>query len=85
MPIFDFLCEDCGNTTEILVAGAGDSPRCGACGGGNMKKLLSAHSSISGPSKFRMPGPGDTACCGSSPGQAHGCAGPGSCCGRNHS
>jgi hypothetical protein len=30
-----------------------------------------------------MPGLGDTACCGSSPGQASNCAGPGSCCGRN--
>jgi hypothetical protein len=48
-----------------------------------MTKLLSAHSSMSGPVKNRMPGPGDTACCGSSPGKAQGCAGPGSCCGRS--
>jgi hypothetical protein len=28
-----------------------------------------------------VPGPGDTACCGSSPDRAS-CAGPGSCCGK---
>lgn len=85
MPIFDFFCEDCGSTSEILVSSADDSPVCGACGGKKMKKLLSAHSSLSGPAKFSMPGPGDTACCGSSPGKSEGCAGPGSCCGRNFS
>jgi hypothetical protein len=47
-----------------------------------LKKLVSAHSSMSGPHKNRMPGLGDTSCCGSSPGEA-GCAGPGSCCGKN--
>jgi hypothetical protein len=41
---------------------------------------LSAHSSFSGASRHALPGPGDTACCGSTPGHA-GCAGPGSCCG----
>ena len=29
-----------------------------------------------------LPGPKDTACCGSAPGQAAGCAGPGSCRGK---
>jgi hypothetical protein len=46
-----------------------------------MKKLMSAHSSLSGSAAHAMPGPGDTVCCGSSPGHA-GCAGPGSCCGK---
>ncbi len=32
--------------------------------------------------KNSMPGPGDTSCCGSAPSEA-GCAGPGSCCGKN--
>ena len=85
MPLFDFLCEDCGKTSEILVAGADDVPECGHCGGKNLRKMLSAHSSLSGPAKSSMPGPGDTACCGSAPGQAAGCAGPGSCCGKNFS
>jgi hypothetical protein len=36
---------------------------------------------MSGVAKNRMPGLGDTACCGKAPSEA-GCAGPGSCCGR---
>lgn len=82
MPLFDFLCLDCGKTIEILVAGSSDKPECPACGGSNLKKLLSAHSSLSGSTGQNMPGPGDTACCGTSPTQAA-CAGPGSCCGKN--
>ncbi|MEA1934380.1 MAG: zinc ribbon domain-containing protein [Thermodesulfobacteriota bacterium] len=83
MPLFDYLCRDCGKTSEILVTLSDDSPICLSCGSNNLKKLLSAHSSMSGLAEGhnRMPGPGDTTCCGSSPGHA-GCAGPGSCCGK---
>jgi len=82
MPIFEYLCLDCGNTSEILIFGSDDSPRCNSCNSDHLKKLLSAHSSVSGPFKNSMPGLGDTACCGSSPSDA-GCAGPGSCCEKN--
>ncbi|MDD4998085.1 MAG: zinc ribbon domain-containing protein [Syntrophales bacterium] len=82
MPIFEFLCADCGAMSEVLVASSHESPVCKACGGANLKKLLSATSSLSGAAKRGLPGPGDTACCGSSPEHA-GCAGPGSCCGKN--
>ncbi len=81
MPLFDFLCQDCGKTVEVLVAGYADHPTCSACGSSKLKKLLSAPSSMSGAVKQQMPGPGDTACCGTSPAQAS-CAGPGSCCGK---
>ncbi len=81
MPLFDYLCSDCGKQSEILITGSNDKPHCSKCGSANIEKLLSAHSSMSGPAKNKMPGPGDTACCGSTPGHA-GCAGPGSCCGR---
>ena len=83
MPIFDYLCLDCGKTSEILVTGSGGDILCASCQGKNLKKLISAHSSLSGPKGNAMPGTGDTACCGSSPGHA-GCAGPGSCCGKSH-
>ncbi|MBW2020941.1 MAG: zinc ribbon domain-containing protein [Deltaproteobacteria bacterium] len=79
MPLFDYLCLDCGKHSEILMTGSGEAPECRSCGSRNLKKLLSAHSSLSGPTKNRVPGPGDTTCCGSTPGLA-GCAGPGSCC-----
>jgi putative FmdB family regulatory protein len=80
MPLFDFLCIDCGNFSEILMTAPEDQPKCNACGSTRLKKLLSAPSSLSGVRTHRLPGATDTACCGSDP--AHtGCAGPGSCCG----
>ncbi|MFH1488045.1 MAG: zinc ribbon domain-containing protein, partial [Pseudomonadota bacterium] len=81
MPLYDYLCLDCGKNSEILITASGEKPQCNTCGSGNLKKMLSAPSSLSGGSRSGFPGPGDTACCGSSPGQA-GCAGPGSCCGK---
>jgi putative FmdB family regulatory protein len=81
MPLFDYLCMDCGKYDEILVIGNGQTSECRFCGSGNMKKLLSAHSSISGIARPRLPGANDTGCCGSSP-EHSGCDGPGSCCGR---
>lgn len=83
MPLFDYQCLDCGKVSEVLIFGEKDSPACGTCGSTQMKKMVSAHSSLSGPLKSRVPGLGDTACCGSTPGQAAGCAGPGSCCGKS--
>ena len=80
MPLFDYLCLDCGKQSEVLIVGSDDQPQCQSCGSRNLTKLLSAHSSMSGVSQTRMPGHGDTTCCGSSPEHA-GCAGPGSCCG----
>ncbi len=82
MPIFEYLCLDCGKTSEILMVALDDSPKCNFCNSHHLKKLLSAHSSMSGLFKNNIPGLGDTTCCGSSPGDA-GCEGPGSCCGKN--
>lgn len=81
MPLFDYLCIDCGTVTEVLISGDTTSDTCSNCGSANLKRLLSAPSSLTGASRQSMPGPGDTACCGSSPTHA-GCAGPGSCCGK---
>ena len=81
MPLYDFLCLACGKTSEVLVTRFQEAAKCASCGSDQLKKLLSAHSSLSGSAGNKMPGPGDTACCGSSPGHA-GCAGPGSCCGK---
>ena len=82
MPIFDFICNDCGQASELLIAGTGDKPKCISCGSTHLSKQMSAHSAVPGSAKSRKPGPGDTACCGSTPGQASGCAGPGTCCGK---
>jgi putative FmdB family regulatory protein len=81
MPLFDYLCIDCGKLSEILVTASDDSAQCQSCSSSNLKKLISAHSSLSGSSVSNFPGAGDTACCGADPAHA-GCAGPGSCCGK---
>lgn len=81
MPLYEYLCADCGKSFELLILGNAEKPICTACGSDRLKKLLSAPSDASGLVNSRLPGPGDTACCGSSPGHA-GCEGPGSCCGR---
>ena len=81
MPLFDYQCLDCGEQSEILITLSTDQPECKACGGKNLKKMMSTPSSLIGLSGVRFPGPGDTTCCGSNPTSA-GCAGPGSCCGK---
>ena len=82
MPLYEYLCLDCGGQSEILVTGTSEEPKCKGCQSSNLKKLLSAHATLSSTSGDHLPGPGDTACCGAEPGQAMGCAGPGSCCGK---
>lgn len=81
MPIYEYTCSDCGKTIEVLVMGAGDAPECSACAGKNLQRRLSVPAAYSGQSSDRIPGPGDTACCGGTPGHSA-CAGPGSCCGK---
>ncbi len=83
MPIFEFLCKDCGKASEILIFQELKAQQCSFCGSGNIKKILSTPASISGKNRHNLPGPNDTTCCGSSPGEAGGCSGPGSCCGKN--
>lgn len=83
MPLFDFLCMQCGKMSEALVTSSDDQVTCKSCGSKKLKRMLSAPSTLSGVSKSRVPGAGDTSCCGSSPSTA-GCAGPGSCCGKMH-
>jgi putative FmdB family regulatory protein len=81
MPIYDFLCTECGREVEVLLSRSDDEPICTSCGSINLIKKMSVPSSFSGDASSRFPGAGDTGCCGSSPSQA-GCAGPGSCCGK---
>ena len=82
MPLFEYMCLECGEVSEILVMSPDDSPQCSVCSGFKLKKLLSAPAAYSGSASSGLPGPGDSSCCGHSPGEA-GCAGPGSCCGKN--
>ena len=79
MPLYEYLCEKCGGVSELLVNASSDKMQCPHCGSFRLSRLISAHSSYSGKSRTRLPGAGDTGCCGSQPHLAH-CAGPGSCC-----
>jgi len=81
MPLFDYECLDCGSHSEILITGSREQFRCQTCQSTNLKKMISAPSSLSGTSVSKFPGRGDTACCGSNITNAS-CAGPGSCCGK---
>ena len=81
MPLYDYRCEKCGRVSELLMNFSSDQPKCSFCGSPKLKKLVSAHSSISGAPQTRLPGAGDTGCCGSQPHQAD-CQGPGSCGGK---
>lgn len=83
MPLFEFLCMQCGQMSEALVTSADEKVACNHCGSRKLKKMLSAPSTFSGASRGRTPGAGDHSCCGSSPATA-GCSGPGSCCGKMH-
>jgi len=82
MPIYEILCDDCGFSGEVIVLNHNDALVCIECSGTNIYRIISPTSSLTGKVGQAMPGPGDTACCGSAPSQA-GCAGPGSCCEKN--
>ena len=82
MPIFDIQCNDCGYTGEVLVMRKDQGLACPFCGCWKTDKLMSPTSSLTGREGHTLPGAQDTACCGSRPGEASGCSGPGSCCGR---
>ena len=81
MPIYDIICRSCGKKSEVLMISSDDKLICPNCGSLLTTRLMSATSSLTGQNVKEFPGPRDTACCGSSPSQAH-CAGPGSCCGK---
>lgn len=82
MPIYDIHCGQCGADGEVLALRAGEPLYCPSCGSTDTVRRMSATSSLTGRSGQPMPGPGDTACCGSRPGEGQ-CAGPGSCCGKH--
>lgn len=82
MPLYEIVCDACSFAGEVFSPGVTDAPPCPRCGA-PARKLLSATSPLTGKAAGSgRPGPSDHGCCGSRPGQAAGCAGPGSCCGK---
>lgn len=43
MPIFEYRCRDCGDEFECLVLRSSSPPRCPACDGEDVEKLISLH------------------------------------------
>ena len=45
MPVFEYVCTDCGKVCEVLLKASSDvKPQCQHCGSKNLKKLLSGFS-----------------------------------------
>ncbi len=74
MPIYEYRCKICGEVSEFLVLRDNDPITCRKCGGDNLGKLMSAHSSLTTSPSSEAPLPGE--CCGA----PNTCGRPGSCC-----
>lgn len=42
MPIYEYVCQDCGKEFEELVFSHDERPQCPGCGSGATEKLISA-------------------------------------------
>ncbi len=60
MPIFEYICQDCGQKNEILLKSREQSPVC-SCGSHNLKKQLSAFA-VSESSSGAVGGCADGSC-----------------------
>ncbi len=69
MPIFEYVCDDCGHGFEALVRSA-DAPSCPQCGSSHLEKQLSVFATAGASADAPMAGPCGT--CGHPDG-------PGSC------
>ncbi|WP_291327943.1 zinc ribbon domain-containing protein [Desulfovibrio sp. UCD-KL4C] len=80
MPIYEYICLECGKIYEELSASSSAEGECPSCGQNKREKLISSPSSLTGKeTPIRKPH-GGSGCCGSNP-SAKGCV-PGSCCGK---
>lgn len=73
MPIYEYLCEECGTKFEKLVRRASDAPEieCPSCGRKRLKQEYSRFAAHAGPSSKSAEGP---MCPGGGP-----CSNPGMC------
>ncbi len=47
MPLYEYRCNECGNTFEVLVFSEDEDIKCPNCGSKNVEKLISSFSSLS--------------------------------------
>jgi len=80
MPIYEYLCGNCGERVEVFVRSSSGTPSCPQCGSPLSKKLLSVPNVIS---RWGQPSGGGTCC-----GREERCAAPpcstGGTCHRDH-
>ncbi|MBN2311616.1 MAG: zinc ribbon domain-containing protein [Candidatus Hydrogenedentes bacterium] len=64
MPVFNYVCEDCGARNELLARG-GEAPPCPACGSTRMVKQASTFAPVGAGGAPARPGPCPNAqpCC----------------------
>ncbi len=65
MPIYEYLCADCGKRFEKIVMGGGDAGVCPHCSGANLKLQLSVFATKGGNGGSTLPSDGG-GCCGPS-------------------
>jgi putative FmdB family regulatory protein len=66
VPIYEFVCEECGAEFEYLVLGSSDAPACKRCQSRKAKRKLSVFSHKSGSTFRSSTGPSCTGCTSSS-------------------
>jgi putative FmdB family regulatory protein len=54
MPIFEYLCQDCGREFETFVTGD-RQPACPGCQGANLRKLLSRPGMVGAAERSQQP------------------------------
>ncbi len=59
MPVYEYRCLECGETSEMLLRSGNESIECPSCGSKNLEKLFSASYNI----RMSASMPGRT-CCG---------------------
>ena len=76
MPIYEYECTACGNTSEFIegVSGSVTDKVCRHCGGVSLHRVLSK--GVTARRDGTIGDRGGKTCCGS----AGGCGEPGSCC-----
>ena len=72
MALYEYKCNDCGKTSEILVFSSDDTPACKHCGSTNLEKLISTFAVSMAQSSSNTPLP---------PCPTGGCGGGGGSCG----
>ncbi len=60
MPIYEYLCRECGERVEVWLRSGGERPHCPNCGSPLLKKLFSAPYVMSKGREH----PVGTTCCG---------------------